>query len=75
MTVRPKPTNKEFSMTKARKRKSPRSAAKLSTLDALLKEDGTLEELQATAIDEVLAWQITETTKANNSSRSGLATR
>ncbi|UPK40607.1 helix-turn-helix domain-containing protein [Bradyrhizobium sp. 186] len=62
-------------MTKARKRKSPRSAAKLSTLDAFLKEDGTLQEFQATAIKEVLAWQIAEAMKANNISRSGLATR
>ncbi len=47
-------------MTKTRKRKSPRSPAKLSTLDDLLKEDGKLEEFQATAIKEVLAWQIAE---------------
>lgn len=62
-------------MIKARKRKSPRSPAKLSTLDDLLNEDGKLEEFQATAIKEVLAWQIAEAMKANNISRSGLATR
>ena len=34
-----------------------------------------LEEFQATAIKEVLAWQIAEAMKANNISRSGLSTR
>jgi len=58
-------------MTKAGKQKSPRSAAKLSTLDTFLKEDGTLEEFQSAAIREVLAWQIAEAMKANNTSRSG----
>jgi antitoxin HicB len=62
-------------VTKIKKRKSPRSPAKLSTLDDLLKEDGKLEEFQATAIKEVLAWQITEAMKTNNISRSALATR
>jgi len=47
-------------VTKNKKRKSPRSPAKLSTLDGLLKEDGKLEEFQSTAIKEVLAWQIAE---------------
>jgi len=45
-------------MTKARKRKSPRSLAELSTLDDFLKEEGKLEEFQAIALKEVLAWQI-----------------
>ena len=62
-------------MAKARKKKSARSAVKLSSLDDLLKEDGKLEEFQATAIKEVLAWQIAEAMKANNISRSGLAAR
>jgi hypothetical protein len=62
-------------MTKARKRKSSRSPAKLSSLDHFLKEDGKLDEFQAIAIKEVLAWQIAEAMKANNISRSGLATR
>lgn len=44
-------------MAKPVKRKPPRSTAKLSTLDDLLKEDGKLEEFQARAINEVLAWQ------------------
>ena len=45
-------------MTKTKKTKSPRSPAGLSTLDDLLKEDGKLEVFQATAIKEVLAWQV-----------------
>jgi antitoxin HicB len=59
----------------AKKKKSSRSPAKLSTLDEFLKEDGKLEEFQAIAIKEVLAWQIIEAMKANNISRSGLAAR
>ena len=44
-------------MTKTRKKKSPRSVAEFSTLDDFLKEEGKLEEFQAIAIREVLAWQ------------------
>ena len=62
-------------MTKSKKKKSLRSPGKLSTLDDFLKQDGKLEEFQATAIKEVLAWQITEAMKANNISRNGLAIR
>ncbi|MBA2402407.1 MAG: XRE family transcriptional regulator [Bradyrhizobium sp.] len=62
-------------MAKARKKKSPRSPAELSTLDDFLKDDGKFDEFQATAIKEVLAWQIAEAMKANNISRSALATR
>lgn len=61
-------------MSKAKK-KSARSPAKLSTLDDFLKEEGKLEEFEAVAIKEVLAWQIAEAMKANNISRNGLATR
>lgn len=57
------------------KKKSPRSPAKLSTLDDLLDENGKLEEFEAVAIKEVLAWQIAEAMKANNISRNGLAIR
>jgi hypothetical protein len=42
-------------MTKARKKKAPRSLAELSTLDEFLKEEGKFEEFQAIAIKEVLA--------------------
>ncbi|MGQ0681956.1 Fis family transcriptional regulator [Bradyrhizobium sp.] len=62
-------------MAKAKKRKSPRSPAKLSALDDSLNEDSKLEEFQAAAIKEVLAWQIAEAMKANKITRSGLATR
>ena len=62
-------------MTKTRKKKSPRSPVKLSTLDDFLKQDGKLDEFQATAIKEVLAWQIAEAMKANNISRNALAMR
>jgi hypothetical protein len=41
-------------MTKARKKKAPRSLAELSTLDDFLKEKGKFEEFQAIAIKEVL---------------------
>ena len=59
-------------MTKS-KRKTSRAAANLSSLDGFLKEEGKLEEFQATAIKEVLAWQILEAMKAKNISRKGLA--
>ena len=62
-------------MTNARKRKAPRSSAEFSTLDDFLKGEGKLEEFQAIAIKEVLAWQIAEAMKAKNISRSGLATK
>jgi predicted XRE-type DNA-binding protein len=57
------------------KRKTARSAAELSTLDEFLKEEGKLEEFEAVAIKEVLAWQIAEAMKGRKLSRSGLATR
>lgn len=56
-------------------RKKPRSTAKLSTLDDLLKGEGKRDEFEAVAIKEVLAWQIAEAMKANNLSRSALAAR
>jgi predicted DNA-binding protein (UPF0251 family) len=62
-------------MTNAKKRKAPRSSAEFSTLDDFLKSEGKLEEFQAIAIKEVLAWQIAEAMKAKNISRSGLATK
>jgi hypothetical protein len=37
-------------MTKAEKKKALRSSADLSTLDDFLKEEGTFEEFQSTAI-------------------------
>jgi antitoxin HicB len=61
--------------TKVRKRKAVRSIAGFSTIDGFLKDEGKLEEFEATAIKEVLAWQIIEAMKARNISRKGLAER
>src|SRR2546430_3743339 len=58
-----------------RKKKARRSATKLSTLDDFLKEEGKLEEFEAVAIKEVLAWQIAAAMKAQNLSRKRLAER
>jgi antitoxin HicB len=60
---------------KIRKKKAVRAATGLGTLDGFLKDQGKLEEFQATAIKEVLAWQIAEAMKAKNISRKGLAER
>jgi DNA-binding Xre family transcriptional regulator len=54
-------------------KKSVRRAVGLSTLDSFLKDQGKLEEFQAIAIKEVLAWQLLEAMKAKNISRKGLA--
>ncbi len=47
-------------MTMMRKKRSKRSTAKLTTLDSFLREQGKLEEFEAVAVKEVLAWQIAE---------------
>ncbi len=52
-----------------------RSPDELSTLDAFLDEEGTLEKFQAAAIKEVLACQIGEAMKAEKLSRKDLAER
>jgi antitoxin HicB len=57
------------------KKKRTRSTEKLTTLDDFLKEEGKLEEFEAVAIKEVLAWQIAEAMKAQNLSRKRLAER
>ena len=61
--------------TKVRKRKVVRSISGFSTVDDFLKDEGKLEEFEAIAIKEVLAWQISEAMKARNISRQGLAER
>lgn len=58
-----------------KKKKSVRSTGGLTTLDAFLKDEGKLEEFEAVAIKEVLAWQIAEAMKAQNLSRKRLAER
>ena len=57
------------------KKKKPRSTDSLTTLDDFLKEEGKLEEFEAIAVKEVLAWQIAEAMKARNLSRKRLAER
>jgi predicted XRE-type DNA-binding protein len=58
-----------------KKKKLPRSVDDLTGLDAFLAEEGKLEEFEAVAIKEVLAWQITEAMKAQHLSRKRLAER
>lgn len=59
----------------AKKTKRPRTTSRLSSLDDFLKEEGKLEEFEAVAIKEVLAWQIGEAMKTKKISQSGLAQR
>src|SRR5216683_3242300 len=58
-----------------KKKKPPRSTKKLTTLDEFLKGEGKLEEFEAVAIKEVLAWQIAEAMRAQKLSRKRLAER
>jgi antitoxin HicB len=58
-----------------KKKKTTRSTDELTTLDDFLKEEGRLEEFEAVAIKEVLAWQIAEAMKSQNLSRKRLAER
>src|SRR6516164_468653 len=58
-----------------KKKKIGRSVAGLTTLNDFLKEEGKLEEFEAVAIKEVLAWQIAEAMKAQKLSRKRLAER
>src|SRR6266849_4383129 len=58
-----------------KKKTTPRAADELTTLDDFLKEEEKLEEFEAVAIKEVLAWQIAEAMKAQNLSRKRLAER
>jgi predicted XRE-type DNA-binding protein len=60
---------------KTKKKTVRRSATKLSTLDDFLKEEGKLEEFEAVAVKEVLAWQIAEAMRKSNLSRKRLAER
>lgn len=58
-----------------KKKKSGRSIQRLTTLDEFLKDEGTLEEFEAVAIKEVIAWQIAEAMRVQNLSRRRLAER
>ena len=44
-------------------------------MDDFLKQQGKLEEFEAVAVKEVLAWQISEAMKSQNMSRKRLAER
>ena len=57
------------------KKKTPRRVDELTTLDEFLKDEGKLEEFEAVAVKEVLAWQIAEAMRAQNLSRKRLAER
>jgi predicted XRE-type DNA-binding protein len=58
-----------------RKKKAARSTAGLTRLDDVLAQEGKLEEFEAVAVKEVLAWQIAQAMKAQNLSRKRLAER
>jgi len=58
-----------------KKKTARRSTRGLTTLDSYLKDEGKLEEFEAVAIKEVLAWQIAEAMKTQNLSRQRLAER
>jgi antitoxin HicB len=62
-------------MAGMKKKKIARAGRKLAALDDFLKAEGKLEEFEAVAIKEVLAWQIGEAMKAQNLSRKRLAER
>ena len=55
--------------------KKPRSIKRFTTLDSILDAEGTREEFQATAIKEVLAWQIEQAMKSQGLSRKRMAER
>jgi len=46
-----------------------------SNLDDLLQEDGSQEEVTATAVKRVIAWQIAQAMKAQKVSKTEMATR
>ncbi|MSO81504.1 MAG: Fis family transcriptional regulator [Alphaproteobacteria bacterium] len=55
------------------KKHAPRATEELATLDDFLRAEGKLEEFEAVAIKEVLAWQIGEAMRAQKLSQKGLA--
>ncbi len=46
-----------------------------STLESFLKEEGNYEEAQSTAVKRVISWQLQETMKKQNISKSEMARR
>jgi antitoxin HicB len=63
-------STKKATKPKAKKRRSTKG---FTTLDEVLAEDGTLEEFQAVAVKEVLAWQIQKAMKEAGLSRHKVA--
>jgi antitoxin HicB len=63
-------STKKATKPKAKKRRSIKG---FTTLDEVLAEDGTLEEFQAVAVKEVLAWQIQKAMKEAGLSRHKVA--
>jgi antitoxin HicB len=59
-------------MTKLKKKPNPHRG---SSLDELLAADGVLEQFQAAAIKNVIAWQIARAMEAQNLSKTDMATR
>ncbi|SRR5712692_11565044 len=57
------------------KKNTARFTDEPTTLDGFLKKEGKLEEFEAAAIKQVLAWQIAEAMKAQKLSRKRLAER
>jgi antitoxin HicB len=57
------------------KKNTARSTDEPTTPDDYLKKEGKLEEFEAVAIKQVLAWQIAEAMKAQKLSRKRLAER
>jgi antitoxin HicB len=55
--------------------KRPRSTKGLTTLEDFLESEGTREAFQAVAIEEVLAWQISEAMKTQGLSRKRIRSR
>lgn len=51
-----------------KKRRIARSAAELTILDDFLRREGKLDEFEAVAIKEVLAWKLAQSMKTQNSS-------
>lgn len=58
-----------------KKKRVVRTTAGFDTLNDFLKEEGKLEEFQAVAVKEVLAWQIAQAMRKSNLSRKKLAER
>ena len=61
--------------SRVKKKMLSRSATKLTALDDFLNEESKLEEFEAVAIKEVLAWQLADAMRKSNLSRKRMAER